>query len=295
MADKDGTVGGGGGGSGNGDAASNGSAGGGEGARVEVEDTTLVQTRTSESGRVRLLTLNRPRVRNALTRASWRLLAEEVERAEADDAIRVVVLTGAGNAFCSGVDVRELRELDPTTAARGEFLTAWMRRLSATRKPIVAAVNGVALGAGCELALLADVAHCAQGAEFGLPEVRLGTLPGMGGTQRLVAAVGKSRAFETVLADRRIPAAEALHRGLVSQVHPDHDVVQRAMLFAEGVAAFAPDALRLAKKALAASQHAVEAGCAVEQPLYYLSFGTPAFREGVAAFLEKREPNFDDC
>lgn len=252
----------------------------------------LLLSSTTASGRVRVLTLNRPSALNAISSALARALFDALDAAGADASVRAVVVTGAGRAFSAGADVRELARLTPAAAAARDWLGDWNARVLAFRKPLLAAVNGLALGGGAELALMCDVVHAARGAAFALPEVALGTIPGAGGSQRLVRAVGKSRACEMVFTGDRMHADEALRRGLVSRVFEDAELVDGCVAFAERVAEKGADALRLAKDAVALSQRGVVDALAEEKRLYHMSFGTEDFREGVAAFLEKRKPSF---
>lgn len=254
-----------------------------------------MKTETSDSGRVRILTLNRPRTYNAISSKLAKALFDELRNADNDEKIRAIVITGAGRAFCAGADVHELSTQTTMTAVHNEFLADWGQNMRRIRTPILAAVNGFALGGGMELALMADIVHCGKSASFGLPEVRLGTIPGAGGTQRLTALVGKSRASEIILSADNIYSDEALQRGLVSRIHPDNELLRNTVAFAERIAKHSPQTLKLAKQAINASQRSIEEGIDVERRLYYISFDTPAFREGVSAFIEKRDPNFDDC
>lgn len=266
-------------------------------ATVSKDETKepLVKTKTSNSGRVRIILLNRPRSYNAISTNLAKALFDELQRTDNDDKIRAIVISGAGRAFCAGADVLELSKQTTMTAEQNEFLADWGQTMRRIRTPIIAAVNGFALGGGMELALMADIVHCGKSAYFGLPEVRLGTIPGAGGTQRLTALVGKSRASEIILSAENIYSDEALQRGIVSRIHPDDSLLDDTVAFAERIAKHSLHTLKLAKQAINASQHSVEEGIDIERRLYYMSFDTPAFREGVSAFLKKRDPNFNDC
>lgn len=245
-------------------------------------------------GHVLVIGLDRPDALNALSPELIERLASAVEGADRNEIVRAVVITGSERAFCAGADITAITDI-----ARDELLAVdgFPRRLfdvlGRCRTPLVAAVRGVALGGGCELALACDVIIAAEGARFGLPEVKLGVIPGAGGTQRLVHAVGKARAMRMLLTGDPIPAAEALACGLVSEVVPDTAVLDTAIAIAERIAGNGPLAVQLAKDAAcAALELGLTHGLAHERRNFFLSLDTQDAHEGVQAFLEKRRPMF---
>jgi len=243
-------------------------------------------------GRVLLLTLNRPAARNALNNGLLSELASTLEAAAADSEISVCVITGNERFFAAGADLNEMAEKD-LAATLNDIRPQLWARINAFSKPLIAAVNGYALGAGCELALLCDVAIAGENARFGLPEITLGIMPGAGGTQRLIRSVGKSLASKMVLTGESITARQALAAGLVSDVHPEALTLEYALKQAALMARHSPLALQAAKQALRQSQEmALTAGLAQERQLFTLLAATEDRREGIDAFLQKRTPEF---
>ncbi|WP_336998557.1 2,3-dehydroadipyl-CoA hydratase PaaF [Leclercia sp. M50] len=243
-------------------------------------------------GRVLLLTLNRPAARNALNNGLLSEVATTLEAAAVDSEISVCVITGNERFFAAGADLNEMAEKD-LAATLNDIRPQLWARINAFSKPLIAAVNGYALGAGCELALLCDVAIAGENARFGLPEITLGIMPGAGGTQRLIRSVGKSLASKMVLTGESITARQALAAGLVSDVHPDALTLEYALKQAALMARHSPLALQAAKQALRQSQEvALTAGLAQERQLFTLLAATEDRREGIDAFLQKRTPEF---
>ncbi len=241
---------------------------------------------------VRLVTLNRPQLRNAISTAMLTELADTLEGFAADEGVRCVVVTGGPDVFAAGADLNEVAALERTEALDNPRMAQW-DRIAAFPKPLVAAVNGYALGGGNELAMVCDIVIAGEAAIFGQPEVRVGLLPGAGGTQRLPRFVGKSLAMKMVLAGEPIDAPAALAAGLVAEVVPADATIARALELAGTIAQRAPVAVRLAKEAvLAAEQNALNAGLAFERRAFAYLFSTEDMREGVAAFREKRQPQF---
>ncbi len=244
---------------------------------------------------VALVVLNRPRVLNALSFAMVEALADAVEALDADPACRAIVITGEGaRAFAAGADVRELSEQTPAglaaDVAAGRGFHQW-DRLGGVAVPLIAAIRGLALGGGCELAMMCDLVIAGEGAQLGQPEIRLGIIPGVGGTQRLTRAVGQARAMDMILTGRPMPAREAEAAGLVSRVVPDDEVVPAALALAAQVAALSSVAIAAAKQAVrAAEELPLSEGLARERRLFFGLFGTADQREGMSAFLEKRPP-----
>jgi enoyl-CoA hydratase/carnithine racemase len=242
---------------------------------------------------VALLRLNRPEVRNALSPELMEEIAGAVEGFDSDPDVRCLVIAGTDEVFASGADIRALRDRSFEESMRHPAAGFW-RRLAAIKTPMVAAVSGWALGGGCELALSCDLIVASETASFGQPEIRLGIIPGGGGTQRLARAIGKYRAMELVLTGKRISAREAEAMGLVNVVADPADWLDAALELARRVAAGPPIATRLAKQAvLAADDTGLSAGLEVERRLYELAMATEDRIEGLDAFLEKREPEFE--
>ncbi|MDH0060296.1 2,3-dehydroadipyl-CoA hydratase PaaF [Leclercia adecarboxylata] len=249
----------------------------------------LIVTRHS---RVLHLTLNRPAARNALNNALLSELAATLEAAASDSEISVCVIAGNERFFAAGADLNEMAEKD-LAATLNDIRPQLWARINAFNKPLIAAVNGYALGAGCELALLCDLVIAGENARFGLPEITLGIMPGAGGTQRLIRSVGKSLASKMVLTGESITARQALAAGLVSDVYPEALTLEYALQQAALMARHSPLALQAAKQALRQSQEvALQAGLAQERQLFTLLAATDDRREGIDAFLQKRTPDF---
>jgi enoyl-CoA hydratase/carnithine racemase len=247
---------------------------------------------TSEGPGVALCTLNRPEARNALSPELMEELAAAVERLDADDEARCIVIAGDKDAFAAGADIGALRDRTLKEAMESPSGNFW-KRIAGCRTPLIAAVSGFALGGGCELALTCDMIVASDSAEFGQPEITLGIIPGGGGTQRLARVVGKQRAMEMMLTGRRVSAEEALKMGFVNQVTGRADWLEKALELASVVARRAPIAAKLAKQAvLVAEETGLEAGLHAERRLFELAMATEDRVEGTHAFLEKRKPDF---
>ena len=243
-------------------------------------------------GRVLHLTLNRPAARNALNNALLSERAATLEAAASDSEISVCVIAGNERFFAAGADLNEMAEKE-LAATLNDIRPQLWARINAFNKPLIAAVNGYALGAGCELALLCDLVIAGENARFGLPEITLGIMPGAGGTQRLIRSVGKSLASKMVLTGESITARQALAAGLVSDVYPEALTLEYALQQAALMARHSPLALQAAKQALRQSQEvALQAGLAQERQLFTLLAATDDRREGIDAFLQKRTPDF---
>jgi len=242
---------------------------------------------------VALVVLDRPKVLNALDFALIEALTDVLEWLDAEPACRCVVITGAGErAFAAGADIAELAAQTPTSLTVDDHFHRW-ERIKRIRKPLIAAVRGFALGGGCELAMTCDMIVAGEDAQFGQPEIKLGVMPGAGGTQRLTRAIGKARAMELVLTGRTIGAREAEAHGLVTSVVPSEATVPAALELAAKIAAMAPVAVVAAKAAVnRAEELSLEAGLDFERRSFYLLFDTEDQREGMAAFTEKRPPRW---
>jgi enoyl-CoA hydratase/carnithine racemase len=247
---------------------------------------------TSLDGHVALCRLNRPEAHNALSPELMEELAAVIEGFDADPEARCVVIAGSDEVFAAGADIRSLRERTFEESLRHPAASFW-RRLAACKTPLVAGVSGFALGGGCELALLCDLIVASETAQFGQPEITLGIIPGGGGAQRLARVLGKQRAMELVLTGRRIDAREAERLGLVNEVAPESQWLERAIDLAQGIARRPPIAVRLAKQAvIAADETGLSAGLEHERRLYELAMATEDRIEGMDAFLDKRKAHF---
>ena len=246
-------------------------------------------------GRVALLTINRPEVLNALSTAILEELYSEVTDLARDSSVGAIVLTGAGDrAFIAGADIAELATKTPLEArAYGELGQDIAHRLETMRKPTIAAVNGYALGGGCEMALACDIRLCSENAVFGQPEVNLGIMPGWGGTQRLARTTSLGFAKEVVLTGRMVSAQEAFERGLVQAIHPSEELVPKALEMAAIIAAKSPISVAYAKEATNRALHGdLGANFVHEVDLFAILFSTDDAKEGLQAFTEKRTPRF---
>ncbi len=262
------------------------------GARAAMSDyeTILVERHDCEAGAgaVTLIRLNRPQALNALNSAVLAELTAAFAAYDADPGQRCAVLTGSDKAFAAGADIKEISDQGFAAMYAGDFFRGW-ERVTATRKPWIAAVAGFALGGGCEVAMMADFIIAADTAKFGQPEIRLGVIPGMGGSQRLAAAVGKAKAMEMCLTGRTMGAEEAERAGLVARVVPAAELVEAALKTAAAVAAMPPLAAIANKEAVnAAFELPLAQGINFERRLFHGLFGSEDQGEGMAAFVEKR-------
>jgi len=245
-----------------------------------------------KQGAVAIARLNRPDKLNALSPEMLAGLAEALESLNKDDAVRAIVLTGSERAFAAGADIEATAKASPVDMLLRNTRQYW-QRLWALDKPLIAAVSGVALGGGCELAMLCDLIVAGESARFGQPEIKLGIMPGAGGTQRLARAVGPYRAMEMILTGEPINAAEAQRAGLVNRVVPNDHVLEEALALARLIAERPPVAVRLARKALRyGMERTMLEGLEMERRNYRLLYDTEDQKEGMQAFLEKRPPKF---
>jgi enoyl-CoA hydratase len=251
-------------------------------------ESILVETR----GRVGAITLNRPKALNALNGAILRDLSAAMAAFEADHAIACVVLTGSEKAFAAGADIKEMAGQTYPQIYLDDLFSLW-DRFAQRRKPVIAAVAGFALGGGCELALMCDILLAADTARFGQPEVRLGVMPGIGGTQRLARAIGKAKAMDMCLTGRMMDAAEAERAGLVSRVVPAADLLAEAFKVAEAIAGMSLPSVLMIKEAIDRTQEtSLTEGVRFERRVFHALFATHDQKEGMAAFVEKRQPAF---
>ncbi|WP_158813628.1 enoyl-CoA hydratase [Methylocapsa sp. S129] len=243
-------------------------------------------------GRVGLIRLNRPQALNALNQALIDELNVALSLFEKDAAIGAIVLTGSEKAFAAGADIKEMRPKSYMDAYLEDFITSW-EGVSRLRKPIIAAVAGFALGGGCELAMMCDFILAADTAKFGQPEIKIGIIPGAGGTQRLTRFVGKSKAMDMCLTGRMMDAAEAERAGLVSRVIPADKLVEEALKVAASIAALSPPSVMLAKECVnRAYETTLSEGVRFERRVFHSLFGTEDQKEGMGAFIEKRAAAF---
>ncbi len=248
---------------------------------------------TEAKGRVALITLNRPRQLNALSAKLMQELGAALAGFDADDGIGAIVITGSEKAFAAGADIGAMKDFDFMQAYRSDYITRDWEHLLKVRKPVIAAVAGYALGGGCELAMMCDIVIAAESAQFGQPEINLGTFPGSGGTQRLPRAVGKAKAMDLCLTARMMDAAEAERAGLVSRVVPAAQLMQEAMAVAEKVARYSLPVAMMAKEAInRAYETTLAEGVRFERRLFHASFALEDQKEGMAAFVQKRKPTF---
>ena len=251
-------------------------------------ETILVETR----GKVGLVTLNRPKALNALNSEVLAELLAAFKGFEADPKIGAVVLTGSEKAFAAGADIKEMQSKTYVDAYLDDFFVGW-EELTRIRKPVIAAVAGYALGGGCELAMMCDFIIASDSAKFGQPEITLGVMPGMGGSQRLTRFVGKSKAMDMVLTGRMMDAAEAERAGLVSRVVPAGDLIEEALEAATKIAGFSLPAVMMAKEAVNRSyETTLSEGLRFERRLFHSMFALEDQKEGMAAFAEKRTATF---
>jgi enoyl-CoA hydratase len=250
----------------------------------------IVETR----GRVGLIRLNRPHALNALNSALMREVAAAVDAFEADDHIGCMVITGSDKAFAAGADIKEMADKNFTDVYFEDFTAAW-HRVAQARKPVIAAVAGFALGGGCELAQQCDLIIAAENAKFGQPEIKLGIIPGIGGTQRITHAVGKAKAMDLILTGRMMDAAEAERCGLVARIVPLKDLLDEALKIADAIAAMSLPSVLAAKEAVnRAFETAQSEGIRFERRIFHSLFATRDQKEGMNAFIEKRPPKFEN-
>jgi len=246
----------------------------------------LVETR----GKVGIIRLNRPQVLNALNAALVSELNAAVQAFEADASVACLLITGSEKAFAAGADIKEMAEKTYMDAFMGDFAAAW-DPLARARKPVIAAVAGFALGGGCELAMMCDLVIAADNAKFGQPEIKLGVIPGIGGTQRLARAVGKAKAMDLCLTGRMMDAAEAERSGLVARVVPLANLMDEAMKAAETIASMSLPSLMIAKESVnRAYETTLAEGIRFERRVFHSLFATEDQKEGMTAFIEKRPP-----
>ena len=252
-------------------------------------ENILVETR----GRVGLVTLNRPKQLNALNDALMNELGAALEALDADDGVGAIVITGNAKAFAAGADIGAMATWSYMDVYRSDYITRNWETLRSIRKPVIAAVGGFALGGGCELAMMCDIVIAADDARFGQPEIRLGIIPGAGGTQRLPRAIGKAKAMDMILTARMISAEEAERAGLVSRVVPAKSLVDDAVAVAATICEFSLPSVMMAKEAVnRAYEGTLSDGVHFERRLFHSLFATEDQKIGMKAFVEKQKPEF---
>ncbi|KAA0699277.1 enoyl-CoA hydratase [Neorhizobium sp. P12A] len=251
-------------------------------------ETLVVETH----GAVGLVRINRPQALNALNSTVLAELRQAYAAFHADEAIGAIVLTGSEKAFAAGADVKEMQPLEFADIYKSDFISGW-EEIAKARKPVIAAVSGFALGGGCELAMMCDFIIASDTAKFGQPEITLGVIPGMGGSQRLIRSVGKAKAMDLVLTGRMMDAAEAERSGLVARVVPADKLLDEALAAAAKIASLSRPSVMMAKEAVnRALETTLEEGLRFERRLFHSLFATEDQKEGMAAFIEKRKPAF---
>ena len=244
-------------------------------------------------GKVGLIRINRPEAMNALNNEVVDGIGAAIDRFEADEAIGCIVITGNEKAFAAGADIGFMKDFDYMHAYQTDFITRNWERIKTTRKPVIAAVAGFALGGGCEMAMMCDMIYAADTAKFGQPEIKLGTLPGAGGTQRLPRAVGKAKAMDLCLTARMMDATEAERAGLVARVIPAEQLLDETLKAAQTIAGFSLPVIMMIKESVnRAFESSLNEGLLFERRVFHSAFALEDQKEGMAAFAEKRKPAF---
>ncbi|MBB4854803.1 enoyl-CoA hydratase [Mycobacteroides chelonae] len=247
---------------------------------------------TERIDRVAVITLNRPKALNALNSQVMHEVTTAAAEFDADHGVGAIIITGSEKAFAAGADIKEMSEQSFSDMFGSDFFATW-GRLGAVRTPTIAAVSGYALGGGCELAMMCDLIIAADNAKFGQPEIKLGVLPGMGGSQRLTRAIGKAKAMDMILTGRNMDAAEAERSGLVSRVVATESLLDEAKAIAKTISEMSLSASMMAKEAVnRAFESSLAEGLLFERRIFHSAFGTADQSEGMAAFVEKRPANF---
>lgn len=252
----------------------------------------IIKDVVGEKKNVGIIFLNRPKALNALNKGLMSELGQALSEFDKDPAVGAIIITGNEKAFAAGADIKEMQGNTYSDCILGNFLADWTK-VAETRKPTIAAVNGYALGGGCELAMMCDIIYAGEKARFGQPEINIGTIPGAGGTQRLTRAIGKSKAMEMCLTGNMITAEEAEKSGLVSKIFPADKLVSEATKLAEKISAQSPLTVALAKEAVnVAFESTLQEGLRFERRYFHATFSTKDQKEGMLAFAEKRAPSF---
>ena len=259
---------------------------------MSVTEKQFENILVEQKDRVAVITLNRPKALNALSSAMEKEVVEAVEALDGEPDVGCIVITGSEKAFAAGADIKEMKDKTYPGIYLERFFHDW-KRLTAARTPIIAAVSGFALGGGCELAMMCDMIIAGDNAKFGQPEITLGVIPGMGGSQRLTRAVGKAKAMDLCLTGRQMDAAEAERSGLVTRVVPAAELLEETMKVADKIASMSKVTAIAAKQAVNRSfETTLEEGLLAEQNAFYALFATEDQSEGMSAFAEKRKPEW---
>ncbi|GLH13851.1 Putative enoyl-CoA hydratase, mitochondrial [Gryllus bimaculatus] len=252
----------------------------------------ILTEKVGEKSNVGLITLNRPKALNALCNGLMTEVGEAIDLYENDDTVGAIVITGSEKAFAAGADIKEMQNNTYSQCIRGNFLSHW-DRVARCSKPVIAAVNGYALGGGCELAMMCDIIYAGDKAKFGQPEINIGTIPGAGGTQRLTRVAGKSKAMEICLTGLPVTAQEAEKMGLVSKIFPAADLVKETVKLGEKISTHSQLIVALCKEAVnTAYETTLKEGLHFEKRTFHATFSTSDRKEGMTAFIEKRAPKF---
>lgn len=252
----------------------------------------FIKVNTQYKKHIALINLNRPKELNALNLQLMTELKDALKELDEDDDVRVIILTGNEKAFAAGADIKQMAGKTAIDMLNVDQFSTW-DQIKKTKKPLIAAVSGFALGGGCELAMTCDMIVASESAKFGQPEIKIGVMPGAGGTQRLTRAIGKAKAMELVLTGNFISAEEALHYGLVNKVVPTEMYLEAATELAEQIAQMSPVAAKLAKESVnRAFETHLDEGLHFERKNFYLTFASEDQTEGMTAFVEKRKPEF---
>ncbi|MGE5491609.1 MAG: enoyl-CoA hydratase [Actinomycetota bacterium] len=253
----------------------------------------IIAERRGADNKVGLITLNRPQQMNALCDQLVEEMAAALDAFEADENIGCIVITGSDKAFAAGADISAMKSYSYMDAYKADFITRHWERVKSCRKPVIAAVAGYALGGGCEMAMMCDFIIAAENAQFGQPEIKLGTLPGAGGTQRLPRAIGKSKAMDMCLTARMMDATEAERSGLVSRIVPTEKLLEETLSVAEKIAGYSLPVVMMIKESVnRAFESSLSEGLLFERRVFHAAFGLEDQKEGMAAFTEKRKPAF---
>lgn len=250
---------------------------------------------TEVRDKIGVITFNRPNALNALNAQMIGEMGAALDAFEADDEVHVIVLTGSEKAFAAGADIKEMANKTFNDAYLGDFISGAWERIDSCHKPVIAAVSGFALGGGCEMAMMCDLIVASDTAKFGQPEITLGIVPGIGGTQRLTRAVGKAKAMDMVLTGRMMDAQEAERSGLVARVVAVDELMNEVMKMAATMATFSRSTVKMAKESVnRAFETTLSEGVRYERRLFHACFATYDQKEGMAAFIEKRQPKFEN-
>ncbi len=252
----------------------------------------LIKVTEQKEPFIALIELNRPKELNALNRQLMQEVCDALKELDKNDNVRVIIITGNEQAFAAGADIKQMADKSAIDMLLLDQFATW-EQIRKTKKPIIAAVSGFALGGGCEFAMTCDMIIASETARFGQPEIKIGTIPGAGGTQRLTKAIGKAKAMELILTGRFLSAEEAHFYGLVNKVVPKEFYLQEAITLAKEIAQLSPVAVQLAKESINRSfETHLDEGLTLERKNFYLTFASADQKEGMNAFVEKRKPEF---